>query len=84
MSVDEAVHATGVASVRRLCERAATTDLDRAQRRQLRADAASATASLVARGTLPAHLRVEPSDPWVVVARTLARAQAHLEHESAA
>lgn len=84
MSVDGTVHEQRHVSVHRLCERAATTDLDRAERRQLRADAASTTASLVARGSLPAHLRVEPSDPWVVVTRTLARVQAHLDHESAA
>lgn len=84
MSTDGTLHESPQASLRQLCERAASTELDDAERHQVRRVATSTTAALVAEERLPAHLQVEATDSWVVVARTLVRAHAHLDREATA
>lgn len=84
MSPDGTLHESSHASLHQLCDRASSTGLDEVERHQVRRLATSTTAALVAEERLPDHLQVETTDSWVVVVRTLARAQVHLEREATA
>lgn len=68
----------------RLVALAASDELDDETLAAIRQRAIAVTDHLAGRGLLPAHLIVEPHDPVIVVARTLAAARRRLPNAPAA